>query len=285
MARTTPRGTTPGGAGRSPAQRQMRRRQIVVGLVVGALVLSSGGAVVVGIIGAMGSSSPPATSLPSRPSVTDGTPAELVLPDAGEVAASELPCPLSDGSSPRITSFVGPPPTCLVTTADGAIDPAVSYRAVIRTTAGDLTYLLTTRVTPQTVNSFVFLARYGYWDGAPFDSVIPLAWAETGSRFAGAGDASIDDGPGWTVGRESPPEGMVSTPGMLAMGTTPSGDSTPGRLLVALGEGSGNLPVATTFFGVLLDGTTTLAALQRAGSRSGVPTQVVTVERITIEQG
>jgi cyclophilin family peptidyl-prolyl cis-trans isomerase len=284
MARTTPRGTTPGATGRSQAQRRLRRRQITVGIVVAALVLSSGGAVVLGIIGSMRSSSP-TTTVPSRPTVTDGTAADVPLPGAGATATAAVPCPPEDGSAPRTTTFVGPPPTCLATTAEGTIDPTVSYRAVISTTAGDLTYLLNTGVAPQTVNSFVFLARYGYWDGVPFDLVVPLAWAEAGSRFAGAdGQTGNADGPGWTVPRESPPDGMVSSPGMLAMATTPSGDSTPGRLLVALGEGAGNLPVATTFFGLLLDGTTTVAALQRAGSRTGLPSQVVTIERITIEQ-
>jgi cyclophilin family peptidyl-prolyl cis-trans isomerase len=282
MARTTPRGTPPDRSTRSPAQRHLRRRQIVVGLVVAALVLSSGGAVILAIIGSTGSS-PSTTSVPTRPSVTTGTPVDVPLPPAGRVATEDVPCPPADGSAPRTTTFIGPPPVCLATTADGIIDGAVSYRAIITTSVGDLTYLLTNRTTPQTVNSFVFLARYGYWDGAPFDTVVPLAWAETGATFA---DATSDtpEGPGWTVGRESPAQGMVATPGMLAMAASGSGDSDPGRLVVALGDGAGNLPVPTTFFGVLLDGTATLTALQRAGSVSGAPSRVVTIERITIQQ-
>jgi cyclophilin family peptidyl-prolyl cis-trans isomerase len=290
MSRTTPRGTTSGSNPRhTPEHRRARRRQIVVGLVVAALVLSSGGAVVIAIIGSLGSSSTPSTpTLPNRPTVTSGPPVAVPLPAAGLTATGAVVCPPADGSGARTTSFEGPPPPCLATTADGSIDTGVSYRAVITTSVGDLTYLLTTRATPETVNSFVFLARYGYWDGAPFDTVVPLAWAETGGRFS-AGNPTVADpgaaGPGWTVPRESPAQGMVSTPGMLAMAPTASGDSNPGRLVVALGEGAGDLPVPTTFFGVLLDGTATLAAIQRAGSLTGAPSQIVTIERITVEQG
>jgi cyclophilin family peptidyl-prolyl cis-trans isomerase len=260
----------------------MRRRQIVVGLVVAALVLSSGGAVLVAIISSLSSSSPTTSSLPTRPSLPDSPAIELALPQPGVTATEDVACPAADGSAVRTTSFIGSPPVCLATTPEGVIDGTVTYRAIVTTSAGPLTYLLTTAATPQTVNSFVVLARYGYWDGAPFDSIVPLAWAETGGRFAGG--SAGDPGPGWTVSRESPGPGMVSTPGMLGMATTSNGDSDPGRLVVALGEGAGNLPVATTFFGVLLDGTATLTALQRAGTLTGSPSQAVTIERIVIEQ-
>jgi cyclophilin family peptidyl-prolyl cis-trans isomerase len=260
----------------------MRRRQLIVALVVAALVLSSGGAVVIAIISSLGSSTPTTTSLPTRPTVAEAPPVDLALPDPGATASAETPCPPADGTGGRTTSFVGPPPVCVATTPDGAIDTAAEYRAIISTSAGELTYLLTTAATPQTVNAFVVLARYGYFDGSPFDRIVPLAWAETGGRFTDEPD--LPRAAGFTVPRESSAQGMVATPGMLGMATTPGGDSEPGRLVLALGEGAGNLPVPTTFFAVLLDGTDTLAALQRSGTLTGAPSRLVTIERITVEQ-
>jgi cyclophilin family peptidyl-prolyl cis-trans isomerase len=214
-----------------------------------------------------------------------GDPVTLDLPAVGATAGDPVPCP--EPGTPRTTSFAGGVPVCVATTADGAIDTSVDYLAVVSTTAGDLTYLLTTERAPQSVNSFVVLARYGYWDGAPFDVITPLAWAEVGASFAGAPrspDASgAEAGPGWVVPRESPEQGMVSTPGMLGMVTDADGASQAGRLVVALGDGAAELPVATTFFGVMLDGTSTLAAIQRAGRADGRPTAAVVVTGITVD--
>lgn len=268
----------------SAAERAQRRRKVVAAVVVAGLVLSSGGAVVAVALGSLSGGSSPVTttSVPTPPTSPTADPVVLPLPALGASATAEVPCPAEDGSSPRTTSFAGPPPNCLPTNADGTVDTSVNLTAVVSTSVGDLTYLLSTERAPQTVNSFVFLARYGYFDGAPFDVITPLAWAEAGTNFIDAPFAE-GAGPGWVVERESPEQGMVSTPGMLAMATTADGSSQPGRLLVALGDQAAALPVPTTFFGVLLDGTTTLAAIQRSGREDGLPTAAVLIQRITVE--
>jgi cyclophilin family peptidyl-prolyl cis-trans isomerase len=267
-------------AARSAADRRLRRRQIVAGIVVAGLLLSSGGAVVAVVLSSIGGDSTPAPStVPSRPTVPDGTPAELVFPPAGETAPAGYPCPAEDGSSPRTTSFGGPPPRCVATTPDGVVDPEVDYTATMTTSVGDLVWRLDTERAPDAVNSFVVLARYGFFDGAPFDVITPLEWAEVGGTFTG----NTGGTPGWTIGSEAPSGGMVATPGMLAMLTDEAGVALPGRLVVALGDGAGNLPVPTTFFGLLLDGSSTLAAVQRSGGPGGVPTTPVVVERIVVE--
>jgi cyclophilin family peptidyl-prolyl cis-trans isomerase len=268
------------------AERAQRRRKVVATVVVAGLLLSSGGAVVAVVLSSLGGGSSPAptTSIPTPPTTSTADPVVLPLPAVGASADTDLPCPAPDGSSPRTTSFAGPPPLCLPTTPDGSIDTSVNLTAVVTTTAGDLTYLLSTQRAPQTVNSFVFLAGYGYFDDAPFDVITPLAWAEAGTNFIDA-PYTAAAGPGWLVQRESPEQGMVSTPGMLAMATAPDGSSQPGRLLVALGDRAAALPVATTFFGVLLDGTSTLAAIQRSGREDGLPTAAVLIKQITIETG
>ncbi len=267
------------GAHHSAARRAERRRRIVAFVVIAGLVLSSGGAVVAVIIGSLasdgGSSS---TSGPRRPTHDTRPPAELTFPPAGATAPPDAPCPGPDAQVERTTVFSGPPPQCLATLPDGSVDPSVDYVATMTTSAGDLVWLLDTATAPEAVNSFVYLARYGYFDGAPFDTITPLQWAELGGAFTGNTGGS----PGWEVRSEAPATGMVATPGMLAMATDDAGLADPGRLVVALGERAANLPLPTTFFGLLLDGAPTLAAIQRSGSPSGAPTAAVVVERISV---
>lgn len=243
-------------------------------------MLSSGGAVVAVILGSLGGdSSPTTTSVPTRPTIPDGgRPATLTFPPAGATAPAGAPCPGPGDTPERTTVFGGPPPLCLTTLPDGSVDPSVDYIATMTTTAGDLVWLLDTATAPEAVNSFVYLARYGYFDGAPFDTITPLQWAEFGDTFTGDTGGS----PGWEVRSEAPATGMVATPGMLAMATDEAGTADPGRLVVALGERAASLPLPTTFFGLLLDGAPTLAAIQRAGSPSGLPTAAVVVERVTV---
>jgi cyclophilin family peptidyl-prolyl cis-trans isomerase len=66
-------------------------------------------------------------------------------------------CPAADGSSPKRQSFDGPPPSC--------IDPAKRYTAEMITTKGTIRIALDPIAAPKTVNNFVVLARYHYFDG------------------------------------------------------------------------------------------------------------------------
>ncbi len=75
------------------------------------------------------------------------------------------PCPAADGSSPQQREFDGPPPMC--------IDPAKRYTATMVTSKGTLTIALDPIAAPVTVNSFVFLARYHFFDGIVFHRIIP----------------------------------------------------------------------------------------------------------------
>ncbi len=54
-----------------------------------------------------------------------------------------------------------------------AIDPAKTYTATIETTAGNMDVEFWPDVAPTHVNSFIFLAKEGYYDGVIFHRVIP----------------------------------------------------------------------------------------------------------------
>ena len=63
-----------------------------------------------------------------------------------------------------MTSFDEAPPMC--------IDPEKTYIATMKTSMGDLTIALYPDIAPKTVNNFVYLARYHYYDGLIFHRII-----------------------------------------------------------------------------------------------------------------
>lgn len=74
------------------------------------------------------------------------------------------------------------------------IDSNKTYTATVKTEVGDVKIELFAKDAPQTVNSFVFLARDGFYDGLTFHRVIPGFVAQGGDP---KGDGS--GGPGYNV--------------------------------------------------------------------------------------
>jgi cyclophilin family peptidyl-prolyl cis-trans isomerase len=265
-------------------RRAARTRRAVAGGVVACALLAAAVAVVAATAEDDETASPTTTTgagSSTSTSTTAGPPVSTPLPVAGGALTGTTPCPATDGSQERVTSFDAAPPQCLATTADGAVDPAVTYRATVRTSVGDLVYLLDTEHAPEAVNSFVTLARYHYFDGAPIDTITSTAWAELGGRFAD-GDA----GASYTLATETSEAGSIPVPGSLAaMPSGPDGaTATAGRLVMVLGENAADLPLRTTFFALLLDGNDAFTAIMRAGTESGAPTASITIEEIVIDE-
>lgn len=77
------------------------------------------------------------------------------------------------------------------------IDPSKTYTATVKTVRGDIVIKLRPDLAPQHVNSFVFLAKDGYFDGVTFHRVIPGFVAQTGDP-TGTGSG----GPGYEIPAE-----------------------------------------------------------------------------------
>jgi peptidylprolyl isomerase len=93
-----------------------------------------------------------------------------------------------------------------------AIDPEQDYTATITTPRGDIVIRLRPDIAPQTVNSFIFLAREGFYDGLTWHRVLPNFMAQGGDpEGTGAG------GPGYTVPAEFTTEILFDRPGIVAM--------------------------------------------------------------------
>jgi cyclophilin family peptidyl-prolyl cis-trans isomerase len=92
------------------------------------------------------------------------------------------------------------------------IDPASPYFATVETSKGVFCVELYAEQTPNTVNSFVFLANEGYFNGVPFHRVLPGFVAQTGDP-TGSGYG----GPGYTFADEFVDELKHDGPGVLSM--------------------------------------------------------------------
>ena len=262
-------------AAESAAQRRqasLRKKRIVAVVIAGALVLST----VAGVIAAATSSpSDPTSPTSSTPPSSAAAPTEGIAPTGaprGATLTGATPCPPADGSAERTTSFAEPPPMC--------IDTARFYTAEVATDVGPLTFQLNPQRAPESANAFVVLSRYGFYDGAPITTIVPRGWFEAGGPFAGEGPP-----PGFAIPDEAPPQGQVFTPGTIAMVGEPGvPDSNRGAVLVATFDNAPAIDQGVSSFGILLDGTATLAAIDAAAATDGRPTRPITIESVTVTE-
>jgi cyclophilin family peptidyl-prolyl cis-trans isomerase len=179
------------------------------------------------------------------------------------------PCPAADGSSPQQREFDGPPPMC--------IDPAKRYTATMVTSKGTLTIALDPIAAPVTVNSFVFLARYHFFDGIVFHRIIP-GFVLQGGDPTGTGRG----GPGYRFADELPQPGRYEV-GSLAMAN--AGPNTNGsQFFVISGPAGVRLPPQYALFGKVVAGLDVVTAIDAIGTSSGTPKESVTIESVTISE-
>jgi len=180
------------------------------------------------------------------------------------------PCPAPDGSSPKTMRFDRAPGFCL--------DEGASYQARMETDRGVLLFDLFADRAPVTVNNFVFLARYHYFDGIVFHRIIP-GFVVQGGDPTGTGAG----GPGYRIRDELPETGAYRL-GSLAMAN--AGPNTNGsQFFIVSGPHGEALPPSYSLFGQLRDGHETLAALDALGTAQGSPREKATITRVTILQG
>ena len=137
---------------------------------------------------------------------------------------------------------------------DQVIDPAKSYTAILKTDKGDVTIKLFPEVAPVAVNSFVFLAKEGWFDDITFHRVIPGFVAQSGDP-SGLGIGS----PGYVYGNEIAPDYLFDQPGRLAMAN--SGEGTNGSQFFITYAATPDLNGSFTIFGQVETGMDILEGL------------------------
>ncbi len=196
-----------------------------------------------------------------------------------EDAAEPLDCPAEDGSSEQVLDFPAPPPDCL--------EEGATYEAVFDTTAGEVRVALDTENTPNTVNNFVYLARYGYYDGTDiFRSNTGIDILQGGSPHT---NTNSDPGPGYTIEDEG--ASFTYEPGDLVMARTPAPNSASAQYFFSAGPGTSNLDGGPyVVFGRVTEGLDVLEAILAShvdGDEEpgeGAPDPIPVVNSVTIIQ-
>jgi peptidylprolyl isomerase len=178
--------------------------------------------------------------------------------------------PAIDGSSPKTQTFSGPPPM--------VIDTAKTYTATMDTSMGSLTIELYAATAPKTVNNFVFLARYHYYDSVVFHRIIK-GFVCQGGDPTGTGRG----GPGYRFEDELPKPGQYEL-GSVAMAN--AGPNTNGSQFFLISGRSGmQLPPAYALFGKITKGLDILDAMEKVPTGPGDrPITDVVIKSVTIAE-
>lgn len=158
-----------------------------------------------------------------------------------------------------------------------SIDPAKRYTAEMKTSKGTMKIALDPGAAPRTVNSFVFLARNGYYDGVVFHRIIP-GFVVQGGDPTGTGRG----GPGYQFADELPAPGRYEV-GSLAMANA-GPDTNGSQFFIISGPDGVRLPPSYSLFGKVVAGHETVAALDAVGTSGGSPKEQVAIESVTIAE-
>ena len=233
-----------------------------------------------------------AAEAPSDPGMEE--PGDAASDDAGaDPAEPAIPeeCPAPDGTSGRRIDFDAPQPDC--------IDPQARYTAVFDTSEGEMRFELTPDLTPLTVNNFVTLARWGYYDGTLLFRTDPsIDIIQGGSPHT---NSPSDPGPGYTILDEpaftTDPDtgGPVGPyryePGQLVMARSAGFDSAGAQFFITTGPNAALLDSQGVY---VVFGQTDQAGLEVAqsiiglhvagGNLGGAPSRDVVVHAVRIEE-
>ena len=178
-----------------------------------------------------------------------------------------FPFPALDGSAPKTQKFSDTP--------EFGIDPAKRYTATMSTSMGEMVIALDAINAPQTVNNFVFLAGYHYYDGIIFHRIIN-GFVCQGGDPTGTGTG----GPGYRFADE-PVKNRYQI-GSLAMAN--AGPNTNGsQFFLISGPNGVTLPPQYNHFGQVVKGLEVVDAMQKVPTgRNDRPTTDVVINSVTI---
>lgn len=196
-------------------------------------------------------------------------------------------------STPQYLAFRAQPVACGAEAPDVATEMTFSapedlaltgiVTAVISTSCGEITIDLEAASAPTTVNSFIFLAEEGYFDGTVSHRVVPGFMIQMGDPTA-----SGFGGPGYDLPDELPDSGFLYSRGTIAManGGPNSGGS---QFFLVLADAP--LPPSFSVFGTVtgglevMDAIAAVPTIARAdGLEPSSPLETIYIERIATQR-
>lgn len=181
-----------------------------------------------------------------------------------------------------------PPPEQVMSFPDGPEDQAIpadsTVTATLVTSCGEIVLDLNNSQAPATVNSFVFLARAGFYDGQVIHRIFENYVFQTGDP-----EADGTGGPGYIIPDEFPDDDFVYEPGVVAMANRGS-RSTGSQFFVVTGDNGRFLTNSFNVLGVVASGQDAIDKIMAVptGTATGSgeqsrPLESVYIESITID--
>ena len=203
---------------------------------------------------------------------------KILLLSVGLLVATIIGLSFLEGTSTDTNKLINTD-TMQFTKPENVLEKGIDYKAMIRTSVGDITIDLFETETPNTVNSFLFLVGQRYYEGVTFHRVIRNFVIQTGDP-TGTGSG----GPGYTIDDEITSRKYKP----YTLGMANAGPNTNGSQFFII---SGNIPQANmsnldgnyTIFGEVVEGFAVVDSIERVTTDSNdEPVNDVTVESIQI---
>jgi len=257
---------------------KVRKRGLIFGLGIPAIVLAlfaiswaTGG----DDVAAPAATTIAASDTTAAPTDTTGDTTTTVAGKTPAIVEGTTACPKTDGTQKRVDTFTDSMKKC--------IDTAKSYSATFNTSEGTVVVDLNAKTVPGTVNNFVSLSRYKYYDGTTIFRTDPSIDIIQGGGF------SASDSIGYTIKDEGGP--FSYSEGDLVMARTGAPDSAGAQYFFVTGPKASALDSQGTYvtFGKVskgLDVLKKIIGLHEATSDGlgGKPSRTVTVKTITITE-
>jgi cyclophilin family peptidyl-prolyl cis-trans isomerase len=253
------------------------------------LALGGGGAVLAAILLVVGfviltrddetAASASATTTPTAtPSGKPGEPTTTGTVKPEVKPPSQVACgadPPAAAGEPK-PQFSGPPLASF-------LKKNTDYSATLQTSCGTIELELDEKAAPQTVASFAFLARRGFFDGLTFHRVVPGFVIQAGDPLGSGGG-----GPGYAIADEYTGQERFGV-GVLAMANASRPNSGGSQFFIVSGNDGRSLEQTPTYtvFGEVTDGLDVVKRIDGVpvGGDSGQsPQQAVYIEKVTIRE-
>lgn len=167
------------------------------------------------------------------------------------------------------------------------IDVDSTVTATVTTSCGDLVITLDPTISPESVQSFVFLARAGFYDGTVFHRIASDFVVQGGDP-----EANGTGGPGYSVADEYPTEDYEYVENTVAMANSNRPGTTGSQFFISLSDATSSLTNTYNVLGTLTGGEDVLAAIAAVptatrpnSTERSVPLESVYIESVEISVG
>lgn len=201
---------------------------------------------------------------------TSKAPPALAKPVAGCVPAPKVPTDKRSGTLPDKKTAAGK-----------------TFIATVTTNCGKVTMELDGAKAPQTVASFLSLAKGGYWDDSPCHRL-----TTSGIFVLQCGDPTGTGGgnPGYGYGVENAPASFTYPKGSLAMARTSDPKSNGGQFFIVYKETTLNDPTGYSIFGKITSGMDIVDRVAAAGAtpadanQNTAPLQPISIVAVNVTE-